>query len=190
MLLLMRVSHNLWNTIYSPRELTYNFTINDYNVNNSFLRVTGVKNNLSSGDEVVLNDLVPKKIRQVDFIKSIVNMFNLYLIPDETNDKNIIVKTRDEFYEDFQTEYVDWTDKFDYSQEYTLTLLSELQNKTLNYTYKQSSDEVNKRYREQVGLDYGQYLLNFDNDFLTGEKKIDLIFEPTPLVKTLLPLRF
>jgi hypothetical protein len=49
---------------------------------------------------------------------------------------------------------------------------------------------VNKRYREQVGLDYGQYLLNFDNDFLTGEKKIDLIFEPTPLVKTLLPLGF
>jgi hypothetical protein len=174
----------------SPRELTYNFTINDYNVNNSYLKVTGVKNNLSSGDEVVLNDLVPKKIRQVDFIKSIVNMFNLYLIPDETNDKNIIVKTRDEFYEDFQTEYVDWTDKFDYSQEYTLTLLSELQNKTLNYTYKQSSDEVNKRYREQVGLDYGQYLLNFDNDFLTGEQKIELIFEPTPLVKTLLPLGF
>jgi len=174
----------------AQQPITYNFTINSYNVNNSFLRVTGVKNNLSSGDDVVLNDLVPKNIKQVDFIKSIVNMFNLYLIPDNTNDKNIIVKTRDEFYEDFQTEYVDWTDKFDYSQEYTITLLSELQNKTLNYTYKQSSDEVNKRYREQVGLDYGQYLLNFDNDFLTGEQKIELIFEPTPLVKTLLPLGF
>jgi hypothetical protein len=170
------------------RKLTYNFTINGYNTSNSFLKVNAVKNNLSTGDEIQLNELIPKNVKQVDFIKSIVNMFNLYLIPDEDNDKNIIVKTRDEFYADFASQYLDWSDKLDYSQEYSLTLLSELQQKSLNFTWKQASDEVSKRYREQTGFEYGQYKLNFDNDFLTGERKIEPIFEPTPLVKTLLPL--
>jgi hypothetical protein len=170
------------------KRLTYNFTINSYNTSNSYWKVNAVKNNLSTGDEIVLNDLIPKNIKQADFIKSIVNMYNLFLIPDDENEKNIIIKTRDEFYQDYENQYVDWTDKFDYSQEYSLTLLSELQNKTLNYTYKPSNDDVNKRYREQTGFEYGQYKLNFDNDFLSGERKIELIFEPTPLVKTLLRL--
>ena len=170
------------------RQLTYNFTINDYNTSDSFWRMTAVKNNLSSGDEVDMSNITPKNIKQVDFIKSIANMFNLYLIPDNDNEKNIIIKTRDEFYDEYSTEYIDWTDKMDYSQDYSITLLSELQNKTLNYKYKTSNDEVNKRYIEQAGIEYGQYKLNFDNDFLSGEKVIELLFEPTPLVKTLLPL--
>ena len=168
--------------------LDYEFFINGYQDNNSYWKVTGVKNNLSSGDEVDMSNITPKNIKQVDFIKSIANMFNLYLIPDNDNEKNIIIKTRDEFYDEFSTEYIDWTDKMDYSQDYSITLLSELQNKTLNYKYKTSDDEVNKRYIEQAGIEYGQYKLNFDNDFLSGEKVIELLFEPTPLVKTLLPL--
>lgn len=168
--------------------IQYNFTINGYNVDNAYLEVKAVKNALSSGDEIVLNDLIPKNLKQSDFIKSFINMFNLYLIPDEDNEKNIIVKTRDEFYADFENDVIDWTDKLDYNQQYSLTLLSELQQKTLDFTWKQGADEVNKRYREQVGFQYGQYKLNFDNDFLTGERKIEPIFEPTPLVKTLLPL--
>ena len=47
---------------------------------------------------------------------------------------------------------------------------------------------VNVNYKEQVGLLYGQYKLNFDNDFLSGEQTIGIIFEPTPLVKTLVPI--
>jgi hypothetical protein len=170
------------------QQIQYNFTINDYNINNSFLRVNAIKNNLSTGDEIVLNDLIPKNLKQSDFIKSFINMFNLYLIPDENNEKNIIIKTREEFYSDFENDVIDWTDKLDYNQQYSLTLLSELQEKTLNFTWKQGADEVNKRYREQVGFEYGQYKLNFDNDFLVGERTIQPIFEPTPLVKTLLPL--
>jgi hypothetical protein len=172
----------------APVQIQYNFNINGYNTSNSYLKVNAVKNALTTGDEIVLNDMVPKNIRQADFIKSIVNMFNLYLIPDSNNEKNIIIKTRDEFYSDYENQYVDWTSKMDYSQEYSITLLSELQNKKLNFKYKDGNDEVNKRYREQTGFEYGQYILNFDNDFLTGERKIEVIFEPTPLVKTLLPL--
>jgi hypothetical protein len=170
------------------RKIQWNVTINDYNPLNSFWRVNAVKNNLTTGDEIDISTMLPQKLKQVEFIKSIVNMFNLYLIPDDNDKNNIIIKTRDEYYADAQGEYVDWTDKIDYSQQYQLQLLSELQNKTLNYTYKNSDDDVNKKYLEQTGFLYGQYKLNFDNDFLNGEQRFELMFEPTPLVKTLVPL--
>ena len=170
------------------KALTYEVNINSYNPQNSYWAVKAVKNNLTTGDEINFNDLIPKKIKQVDFIKSLVNMFNLYLITDEDNPSNIIIKTRDEYYADFANQYLDWTDKIDYSQEYQIQLLSELQNKTINFTYKEPKDEVNIRYKEQSGFLYGQYRLNFDNDFLNGEQRIELMFEPTPLVKTLVPL--
>lgn len=172
----------------NSRTVQYIFTINGYNTSNSFWKVKSVKNNLTTGDEIILNDLIPQKLKQIEFIKSIVNMFNLYLIADDNDPKNIIIKTRDEYYNDYISQYVNWTDKIDYSQNYTLQLLSELQNKTLNFTYKEPKDDVNIRYKEQVGLLYGQYRLNFDNDFLNGEQKFEVMFEPTPLVKTLVPL--
>lgn len=170
------------------KALTYDVRINSYNPQNSYWAVKAVKNNLTTGDEINFNDLMPKKIKQAEFIKSIANMFNLYLITDEDNPNNIIIKTRDEYYADFANQYLDWTDKIDYSQEYKVQLLSELQNKTINFTYKEPKDDVNVRYKEQTGFLYGQYRLNFDNDFLNGEQKIELMFEPTPLVKTLVPL--
>jgi hypothetical protein len=176
------------NVFQRNKAAQYNVTINSYNDTNSFWRVRSVKNNLTNGDEVDLSQMLPQKIKQFDFIKSIVNMFNLYLIPDENDANNIIIKTRDEYYADFQNQYVDWTDKIDYSQNYKLQLLSELQNKTLNFTYKTANDEVNKKYFDETGFLYGQYRLNFDNDFLNGEQKIEVMFEPTPLVKTMVPL--
>lgn len=172
----------------NTRTMTYNVTINDYNTSNSFLKVKAIKNNLTTGDDIVLNSLLPRNIKQSEFIKSIVQMFNLYLIPDADDEKNIIIKTRDEFYSDFSSDILDWTDKISYNNNYNLTLLSELQNKTLNFNYKQGSDDVQKRYIEQTGFNYGQFKLNFDNDFLNGEQKIEVMFESTPLVKTLLPL--
>lgn len=175
-------------TAINTRVPTYRVTINGYNPTNSYLRVKGIKNNLTSGDEIVLNDLLPKNIKQSEFIKSIVQMFNLFLIPDADDEKNIIIKTRDEFYSDFANDIIDWTDKISYNTNYNITLLSELQNKTLNFNYRQGSDEVQKRYIEQTGFNYGQFKLNFDNDFLSGEQNIQVMFESTPLVKTLLPL--
>jgi len=171
---------------YPP--LTYQATINSYNPVDSYWKMTAVKNNLTTGDEIELSNMLPQKLKQVDLIKSVVNMFNLYLIPDENDANNIIIKTRDKYYQDFAGQYIDWTDKIDYSQQYQLQLLSELQNKTLNFTYKTANDDVNKRYFDQTGFLYGQYRLNFDNDFLNGEQRFELMFEPTPLVKTLVPL--
>lgn len=176
------------NPVQRNRKLTWNVTINPYNTLNSYWRVKAVKNNLTTGDEIELSQMLPQKMKQVELIKSVVNMFNLYLIPDENDRNNIIIKTRDEYYADFSNDFIDWTDKIDYSQDYQLHLLSELQNKTLNFTYKTASDDVNKKYTDQTGFLYGQYKLNFDNDFLNGEQRFELMFEPTPLVKTLVPL--
>ena len=118
----------------------------------------------------------------VDFIRSLATMFNLYIDVDPNDPFRLIVKPRNVYYDYNQTSVIDWTKKIDYQQQYSVELLSELQNRTLNFTYKPSKDDVNTNYFEGTKFYYGQYKINFDNDFLTSEQKIEVLFEPTPLV--------
>lgn len=151
---------------------------NDY----SFFRIQAIKNNATEGDLFTLSSCLPQKIKMVDFIKSLATMFNLYIDIDPQDPFRLIIKPRNVYYDYSVNDVVDWTDKISYSNEYNVELLSELQDRTLNFTYKPSKDEVNTAYFEGTKFYYGQYKVNFDNDFLTSEQKIELLFEPTPLV--------
>lgn len=148
----------------------------------TFFRIQSLKNTATEGDIFTLSSCLPQKIKMVDFIKSLAIMFNLYIDIDPNDPYRLIIKPRSVYYDYSLNNVVDWTDKISYSNEYSIELLSELQDRTLNFTYKPSKDEVNTAYFEGTKFYYGQYKVNFDNDFLTSEQKIESLFEPTPLV--------
>ena len=56
-----------------------------------------------------LNSFLPQNIKSSDFIKGIFNHFNLYAEVESSNPTNIIIKGRDEYYDDGE-EY-NWTNK-------------------------------------------------------------------------------
>ena len=150
--------------------------------NRSFFQIQSRKNTATEGDIFTLSSCLPQKIKMVDFIKALATMFNLYIDIDPQDPFRLIIKPRSTYYDYSEANVVDWTDKIDYKSEYSVELLSELQDRTLNFTYKASKDEVNTDYFEQTKFIYGQYKVNFDNDFLSSEEKIEVLFEPTPLV--------
>jgi len=135
--------------------------------------------NLTEGQEVEINNFVPKNIKQKDFVASIIKMYNLYVEPDKVNNKKLIFQTRDDYYAGGSIK--DWTNKLDINKDINLKFLPDLQNKKLLLTYKQDSDYYNKTYLESTGDIYGQYEYEFDNDFVKDTKKIELIFSPTPI---------
>ena len=131
------------------------------------------------GDTIEMSTAIPDKVKQRDFLTSIIKMFNLYMIPDTNNPKNMIIETREDFY---TTDIVDWSSKLDYSKEHNLTPTAVTNKQKYIFTYKKDADYYNKKY-EASWLDiYGTRTIYLDNDFNKSDHKTELIFSPTPLV--------
>lgn len=136
---------------------------------------------ITDGDTISINEYIPQNIKQSDIITDLIKRYNAYISTDEDNDRKIIIDTRDSYYAAGST--LDWSDKKDFDYEDKIELLSELQNKELILSYKEDKDDFNENYSKSVDGDiYGQKTIEFTNEFVKGEKKIETPFSPTPLI--------
>ncbi|MBV1952600.1 MAG: hypothetical protein KUG64_10465 [Cycloclasticus sp.] len=148
---------------------------------NSVFKNTTNSSLITDGDDISINQYIPKNLKQIDLFTDIIKRYNAYISVDEDNDRKIIIDTRDSYYAKGGT--LDWTQKRDYDSKEKISLLSELQNKEIVFTYKEGDDNHNKNYSKSVDGDiYGQKTIEFDNEFVKGVKKIETPFSPTPLV--------
>ena len=129
------------------------------------------------------NKFVPNNVKQIDYVKSIITMFNLMVIPDKNNPKRLKFIPRDEYFA--SGDIKDWTDKVDHTEKVEETLISEQQNKTIRLTYKEDKDFYNTNYKDNTNTVFGEYIKSIDNEWVDGEKKIEVIFSPTPIDKVL-----
>jgi hypothetical protein len=150
----------------------------EVDVNSIDFQATVSSNVLSFGQTIEANQFIPKKIKQKDFIKSICQMYNLFVEPDKDNPNKLIYKHRDDFYDDGATK--DWTYKLAKDKEQELQFLPDLSAKKLLMTYKQDTDSYNVNYEKAVNEVYGQVEFTFDNEYIKGDDKKELIFSPTP----------
>ena len=125
---------------------------------------------------------IPANIKQKDFIISIAKMFNLYIDKNVDFENSLIVEPRDVYYTLGNGEIKDWTSKIDISKDIDSSIIADLTNKQILLTYKEDKDYWNTFYKSVFNEIYGQYLYDTGNDFTKGEKKIEVIFSPTPLV--------
>lgn len=143
------------------------------------LKITPSVSGIGYGSTIYVNDFIPKKIKQADFIKSIFTLCNIYPDIDQFNASKLILKKRDKFY-DTGKEY-DMTKKLAKDKDQLIQFLPSLQSKKLKLTYKADSDDANKGYVDNVGEIYGQIEFTFDNDFVRSTETKELVFSPTPV---------
>ncbi len=136
----------------------------------------------SYGSLLRMDKYVPKKIKQRDFIKGIMTLYNLYAIPDPDDKNNLIIQTRDDFYDAGATK--DWTEKLCLELDSNIQFAPNLTAKRLTLTYKQGKDPFNVGYQNNIGQTYGEVRYSFDDENVKGENKIEIMFEPSPLFKT------
>jgi hypothetical protein len=152
-----------------------------FNQRNEFFNI--LDDNIIEGDFIDYNfTVVPKNIKQIDFFTSLIKMFNLYVEPSKDDERTLLIEPREQFYE--TGEIKDWTYKLDINTPLDIQILGETQNKKTIFTYKEDKDYYNSDYKDfRAGRIYGEYEYDIDNDFVSGEKKVELIFSPTPIVQ-------
>jgi hypothetical protein len=119
------------------------------------------------------------EVKQREFMKWLFTMFNLYIEPTEIA-KNVVILPREEFYTNSVS---DWTEKRDLSQPLDITPMGELDAGKYLFTYKDGDDDGNKFYKEDYSRTYGDRQILVENDFVKDEKKIEIGFVPTLIVK-------
>jgi hypothetical protein len=167
-----QLGYRIWDGTDNVR-LEFDIEINDL----SFEAIPNIEE-LISGSVVDVSAFIPQKIKQKDFISTIIKTYNLLLEPDPTNEQNIIISTRDA-YLDAGVEW-DWTAKLAQDIENNITFLSNDINRVQVYTYKEDKDTLNTAYQTQIKEIYGEAQLTLDNQYKRGEDVNQLIYSPTP----------
>ena len=131
-----------------------------------------------NGQWVDFNTVIPKNVKQRDFVGSIVRMHNLYIEPHKQYRDTLIIEPRNQYYE-LSNGYLDWSNKVDLSQPINVQVMANTQEKRTTFTYKNDNDWFNKLYFQETKEIYGEFKYILDNEYLNGEKKIETIFSPT-----------
>ena len=134
------------------------------------------------GGTLQVNNYVPKKIKQSDFVKSIFTMYNLYTEIDPDNPNKLILSHRDDYYDAGQEK--DWTLKLAKDREQDLKFLPEITSKRLVLTYKDDKDSPNTTYFNATNEVYGQVEYVFENEYVKNVDRKEILFSPTPMGKT------
>jgi hypothetical protein len=134
------------------------------------------------GGIIEVNDYVPQKIKQNDFVKAIFNMYNLYVDVDKNQPNQLNLIHRDAYYDAGQE--VDWTYKLAKDREQSLSFLPELTSKKLILTYTPDTDSPNATYTTATNQIYGQAEVVFDNEYVKDVTTKPVLFGPTPIIKT------
>ena len=129
-----------------------------------------------------MNKVIPQKIKQSDYIKGLLTMFNLYVIVDPEIANRLIIISRDDYYDAGVIK--DWTKKLVKDKGQELKFLPEISNKKAILTYKADSDLVNTKYLANSNEVYGQVEYIFDNEYVKDITKTELLFSPTPMTNT------
>jgi hypothetical protein len=172
---------------YKISDGTFNLRLEfDIEINDLSLEAIPNIEELIGGSVVDISAFIPQKIKQKDFISTIIKTYNLLLEPDPNNEQNIIISTRDA-YLDAGVEW-DWTQKLAQDIENNITFLSNDINRVQVYTYKEDKDTLNTAYQTQIKEVFGEAQLTLDNQYKRGEDVNQLIYSPTPNIQSAIGL--
>ena len=149
------------------------------NILSAKITISLSSNIVAIGGTIDVNDYVPKKIKQNEFVKAIFNMFNLYAVVDKLQPNQLNLIHRDDYY-DAGAE-VNWTYKIAKDKEQSLSFLPELTSKKVILTYKADKDTPNQIYSDATNQIYGQAEVVFDNEYVKDVTTKDVLFSPTPI---------
>lgn len=134
------------------------------------------------GQTITINDSIPQNIRQVDFLVSIVKLFNLYVYESKFDERLILIAPFVDFYSIDPGNSVDWTYKLNRDQPVKIKPMSELNSKIYNFNFRDDTDFWNDLYKKRYNQTYGSYIYDSEFEFASQTSKLELIFAPTPIV--------
>lgn len=134
--------------------------------------------NTAPGGETVA-DLLSNKIKQIDFVKAILNRFRLVMVPDlnQPNQFNI-----EPWYLYIgQGDLFDWTRKLDESKDIAIEPVFYSQSSTITFSDAEGKDTLNTENKDLYGETFGRYIYDSQNELIDGDRSNMTPFTPTPI---------
>jgi hypothetical protein len=153
---------------------TINMTVNSCVIETLMTDGTGLMNGGEGGIVQMYHNM--PDITQADFVKDLVNRFNLIIKTDEDNERLLLIEPYQDFIDAGTTKY--WTDKLDVSKEQVVKSTNELQSRRLEFKDSEGEDLLNARYTERYNVVYGQYNRTYRNDFAKETFENFSVFSP------------
>lgn len=174
------ISHANWVDWFNVSNILISQTYTSYFIYNSNSYFTNriLNNTIHEGEILVINNTIPTDVLMKDYLMSIIRMFNLYVEPDANIENQLNIEPRNTFYSTASP--LDWTSKLSLDKPLEIKPMAALDAKTYRFTYKEDDDYYNAIYKAKYGKIFGERIWDVQNDFLKNEKKIELIFAPTP----------
>jgi hypothetical protein len=138
-----------------------------------------LNNNITEGATLEVNQCIPTEVKQIDWLMTEIKAANLYMIPNPDKAKDYIIEPRDD---GFYTGEDNWSELLDFSKDYEVLPVSELDTKRYEFWNKQDSDQYNDTYFKQYKQTYGFGFTDCVSEFVKPVKKTELIYAPTPIV--------
>ena len=115
-------------------------------------------------------------LSQTDFIRDIVERFNLCIVCDPDNPMRLTIQPWQD-YLDAGT-HKDWTQKLDLSQSREITSTDTLKKEIIHYHDAEDSTNINTKQQELLGHVIGEYRQEIGGDFVDGTLENNSIFAP------------
>jgi len=134
---------------------------------------------MTEGNTLQMLDVIPKKIKMIDYFMWNVKRFNLIVDVDPLNPTQLIIETRDNY---LGTDVLNIHELIDRSKPIDDFPMELLDAKQYLFTYKKDTDYFNERYTKSWQEIYGQRTCDVTTDFANQVKKTELGFSPTCMV--------
>jgi hypothetical protein len=160
------------------------------------------------GEDIIINNSIPRGVFQKDFVSSIVKMFNLYIVEDTNKEKHLKIEPYIDFFtiptsfleindsnefllidntnllllDDPTGENLDWSYKVDRNKPFKIKPMSELNGRYFEFKYKQDSDYYNEDYNKKYAQGYGDHIEDTGYEFANEKQTTELVFASTPLL--------
>jgi hypothetical protein len=128
----------------------------------------------------VLNNYLPNNVKNIDFLKAIIERYNLVLEPSKTISKHFIITPWVDWVE--QGTQRDWTNLVDGNVDIQSKPLFESQSRSNTFLDDEDSDYVNYNFQTATKTTYGQLEIDSLNENIVGNKVTQSLFSPTPLL--------
>jgi hypothetical protein len=138
-------------------------------------------NCLTGPNQVVMSSFLPDEtiLKKIDFIRSLVRMFNLVFEPSRVTQKTFVIEPWIDWVQ--SGEIRDWTRLYDGSADLQSSPVFAEQQRILKFGAEQDEDWLNKQYQEQNKADYWYRQFDSGIKLIREEQEVDVQFGANPL---------